>query len=91
MIKTVKDWRELAAKTIPLLPVYAAKFKTSFDADRATTLYQERKERALHGMFEMLWARLPERADIRIDPFVDLCMLCSESWVLYDVLQKENR
>lgn len=89
MIKTVKDWRDLAAKTIPLLPVYAASFKTSFNADRAVSLHQERKERALHGMFEMLWDRLPDRPDIRHGPFVDLCMLCSESWVLYDKGQKQ--
>lgn len=88
MIKTVQDWRELAAKTIPLLPVYAAKFKTSFDAERAIKLHQDHHNRHLHGMFEMLWLRLPEKADIRIDPFIDLCMLCSESWVLYDKGQK---
>lgn len=88
MIKTVQDWRDLAAKTIPLLPVYATSFKTSFDAERATKLHHNHHERELHGMFEMLWDRLPDRPDIRIDPFVDLCMLCSESWVLYDKGQK---
>jgi hypothetical protein len=82
-IKTVEDWRTLAAQTMPKLPEYASNFRrVNWDADKAQAAYDAGDNRKLANMFEKLWADLPDSASIRFAPFFDLCDLCSERWVM---------
>jgi hypothetical protein len=84
IIKDRDDWIELAAKTLPKLPDYAATFDCGWSNTLAMSYFEAGNMRALHGLFQMLWADLPDSPDIRFHPFFDLCDLCSEDWALED-------
>lgn len=82
-IKTLEDWRTLAAQTMPKLPEYASNFRrVNWNADKAQAAFNDGRNVELADMFEKLWSDLPDSASIRFDPFFELCDLCSERWVM---------
>ena len=83
-INTQDDWYEGAATVIPKLDSYADEFGLTFDQTRATQLLNDKNHAELWSMFQKLWEDLPDRPDIHITPFHDLCDLCSEYWVFQE-------
>lgn len=87
-INTKEDWVNLARETIPLLPDYMQSQSGNINPDMVLTeltgLLEAGNLQKLHGRFEEIWAWLPDRPDIRVKPFFDLCDLCSESWAIYE-------
>lgn len=83
-INTAADWWKLVEQTNPKLPEYATEHRRNWDADKAAKLVEAKDFKALHAMYEKLWADLPDNAGIRHQPFFDLCDLCSEAWTVYE-------
>lgn len=80
-INTKTDWILLAEQTVPKLAAYADQNGCTFDEREAVELLELRSYETLHRRFEKLWGDLPDRPEIRFQPFFDLCDLCSEIWV----------
>ena len=90
IIKTQDDWWKLAIATLPLVKDYILELTDGTFSDiidkrieEASGYIENKNHKELYVWFHGLWSALPDREEIRVRPFFDICDLCSEYYSVF--------